>query len=475
MASPIIYFNNFINDLKSKNNELSIEDVKTELYKYSIMTKEYSDEQLLLVYHKYDTPTTTKLEQVCRSLVINTQTFEPVSFSCLNPICNKEAQKILINNCSINPTFYRCYEGSLLSLFNYNNKWYLSTRRCLNSNESLWNGISHYKMFMDVLDKEELSFDEFCEKLDKTKGYYFVLIHHNIKNVVNYTSIFGENYAKLAIAFIRDSISHLEIDNYELPEFKNIFKPEKVSIDDFSKENNQIQLDISSEGIITRLNVDENWYLLKLQNLSYQFAKALGTESNIFKGYIYLYQIDILKKYLSNNNHKNFDKIINPYNPTEHFDTVGVIDAIFKVFTSEIFELFKMLWSLKTNEHLNPNLYKILPKEYKNILFALRGLYFQIRTKNVGAINKVMFGIKDIYNYLKSIDVEQITALLRQRKLMFNWIILDQTNEQLKNFRKISDKCDKVHLKLVAIYINKLFLSNIQTLRFSRKRKSMLM
>jgi hypothetical protein len=27
----------------------------------------------------------------------------------------------------------------------------------------------------------------------------------------------------------------------------------------------------------------------------------------------------------------------------------------------------------------------------------------------------------------------------------------------LKNFRKISDKCDKVHSKLIAIYINKLF------------------
>jgi hypothetical protein len=41
---------------------------------------------------------------------------------------------------------------------------------------------------------------------------------------------------------------------------------------------------------------------------------------------------------------------------------------------------------------------------------------------------------------------------------MFNWIIVDQTNnEQLKNFRKISDKCDKVHSKLIAIYINKLF------------------
>jgi hypothetical protein len=457
MASPIIYFNNFIDDLKSKYQQLSIEDVKSELYKNSIMTKEYPEEQLLLVYHKYDVPSTSKLEQICRSLVIDITTYKPVSFSCLNPICNKEAQKILINNNSVSTTFYKCYEGSLMSLFYYNNKWYLSTRRCLNASESVWNEVSHYKMFMDVLDKENLTFDQFCEKLDKTKGYYFVLIHHNIKNVVNYTSLFGENYAKLCIAFVRDSVSHLEINDYELSEFTHIFKPEQVSIDEFSDENKQIQLDITSEGIITQFNIDDNWYLLKLQNLSYQFSKALGSESNIFKGYIYLYQTGNLKQYLSNSNHKNFDKIINPYNLTECFDTIGVIDAVFKVLTSEIFELFKMLWNLKTNEHLNSLLYNILPKEYKDVLFALRGIYFQIRTKNIGSPNKVMFGIKDIYNYLKLVDVEQISALLRQRKLMFNWIILDQTNEHLKNFKKISDKCDKVHSKLIAIYINKLF------------------
>jgi len=458
MASPIIYFNNFIGDLKSKNPQLSIEDVKSELYKNSIMTKHYKEDNLMLVYHKFDTPSSSNLEKVCRSLIIDVTTFEPISFSCLNPICNKEAQKILINNSSVSTTFYRCYEGSLMSLFYYNDKWYLSTRRCLNASDSVWNEISHYKMFMDVLDSEGLSFDQFCEKLDKTKGYYFVLIHHNIKNVVNYSSIFGENYAKLCLAFVRDSVSQIEIEDYDIPDFKNVFKPEQVSIDEFSEENKQIELDIISEGIITRLNVGDNWYLLKLQNLSYQFSKALGSESNIFKGYIYLYQTGTLKQYLSNSNHKNFDKIVNPYNQTEQFDTVGVIDAVFKVLTSEMFELFKMLWSLKTNERLNSTLYHILPKEYKDILFALRGIYFHMRTKNIGETNKIMFGIKDIYNYLKSVDVEQISALLRQRKLMFNWIIVDQTNnEQLKNFRKISDKCDKVHSKLTAIYINKLF------------------
>jgi len=462
MANPIIYFKEFINELKNKNEELTVDNLKSELYKLSIMTKYYEEDNLLLVYHKYDMPSKSKLEQVCRSLVIDTTTFEIVSFSCLNPICNKQAQQLLLNNNSTNIEYYRCYEGSLMSLFNHNDKWYLSTRRCLDSIDSVWNNVTHQQMFTDVLTSEGLSFEEFCSKLDKTKGYHFILIHHNLQNIVKYEKIFGENYLKLCLAFVRDNLTQEEINDYDLPEFKNIFKPETITMDEFSEDNKQIEIDVISEGIITKLNVGNNQYLLKLQNLSYQFSKALGSETNIYKGYLYLYQSGNLKEYLIKySNHKNYGKIINPYNLSEKFDTVGVVDAVFKVLTSEIFELFKMLWNLKTNEHLNPSLYQMLPKEYKDILFGLRGSYFQIRTKNLTEQNKTMFGIKNIYNYFKSINIDQLCALLRQRKLMFNWIISNSTDEnkivELDSFKKISEKCDIVHIKLIAIYINKLF------------------
>ena len=68
-----------------------------------------------------------------------------------------------------------------------------------------------------------------------------------------------------------------------------------------------------------------------------------------------------------------------------------------------------------------------------------------------------MFGVKDIYQYLKLIDIEQLCALIRQRKLMFNWVIINKTNTNLNLFRTISNKCEKVHLKLFAIFTNKIF------------------
>ena len=40
------------------------------------------------------------------------------------------------------------------------------------------------------------------------------------------------------------------------------------------------------------------------------------------------------------------------------------------------------------------------------------------------------------------------------RKLMYNWC---KINKDLNDFNTIGVKCDKIHLKLSAIYCNKLF------------------
>ena len=58
---------------------------------------------------------------------------------------------------------------------------------------------------------------------------------------------------------------------------------------------------------------------------------------------------------------------------------------------------------------------------------------------------------------MKSIPTEQFIAFLRMRKLMFNWVKNNQSNANLKEFGSISSHCDKVHVKLCAIFTNKLY------------------
>lgn len=455
MACPIIFINQFINEYKANNEIIIINDFKKKIFEdYSIMSKYCEEDDLLIVYHKYDLPTRSQIEQECRSLIIDAKSLNIISYTCPNTISNKEAQQFLLNNNDLKLETYKCYEGTILSLYNHNNKWYLSTRRCINSKDSIWNQTNYHDMFMEVLNKENISFEDFTSKLNENYGYYFILIHYNNKNIINYTSQFGENYTKLCLVFVRSKETQYEIDNYEFDSYDNIFKPEKMSMEEFSNLNQNLNINVDLEGIIIKTVKDNKSYLFKLQTTSYQFCKAIGHDSNIFKGYLYLYQTSTLKNYIENNkDHKNLEKIINPNNINESFDTIGVVDCVFKVFTSELFELYKLLWKLTTGEQLNSELYNVLPKEYKDVLYALRGIYFKIKANP----EKKLFGIKDIYQYLKLVDIEQICALLRQRKLMFNWVILSKTNTNLNLFRTISNRCDKVHLKLIAIFTNKLF------------------
>jgi hypothetical protein len=463
MSSPITYITEFINNYKLNNDgAIDIENFRKELFTKSIMAKCDEKSKLILLYHKYDLPIKSELEKECRSVIIDAETLQVVSYTCNNPIYNKEAQQFIINTTPIDMNIFKCYEGSLLSLFNHNDTWYLSTRRCLDSRDSLWNSKSHYDMFIDVLKKENLTFDEFTNKLNPNYGYYFVLIHHENKQIINYSNIFDIEYSKLCLIFVRDKETQSEIDE-TLCDYKHIFAPERITMEEFTEENKKLDINIKNEGIIIKLNSGKEC-ILKLQTISYQFSKAMGPDSNIYKGYIYLYQISALKDYIKNySNHKNYGKIVNPKNSAESYDTIGVIDSMFKVLTSELFELFKLLWDIKKGTKQNEELYKTLPKEYKDILFKLRGIYFKIKSDNISSETKTMFSINYIYLYLKSLDVEHICALLRQRKLMFNWMLLESTNEYLKLFKTISNHCDKMKCKLTAIYINVLFPDILST------------
>jgi hypothetical protein len=454
MACPIILINKYINDYKENNNEIIIDDFKKKLYEnYSIMTKFYEEDNLMLLYHKFDMPTNSEFEQECRSLVLDMDSISVISYTCPNPITNRKAQQFLLNNNDLTLDMYKCYEGTVISLFCNKNKWYISTRRCLDSKESIWTDTNYHDMFIDVLNKENITFNDFVEKLNPEYGYYFILIHHKNKHVIDYSQQFGKEYTKLCLVFVRNKETQIEINDYKLDNYENIFKPEKMTMDEFANENQKLSIDVNVEGIIIKTVKDNKNYLLKLQTNSYQFCKAIGENSNIFKGYLYLYQNEKLKNYIENNkDHKNLEKIVNPYNINESFDTVGVVDCVFKVLTSELFELYKLLWKITNGQHQNVDLYNIIPKEYKDILYYLRGIYFKLKAE------KKLFGIKDIYQYLKTIDVEQFCALLRQRKLMFNWVATsDNKNEQLNIFKTISNRCDKVNIKLIAIFTNKIF------------------
>lgn len=464
----------------------NMDECRKALFEKGVLSKDYPEDGLVLCYHKYDSPVFSELERECRSLVIEKATGRIVSYSCETPRLNNEGMEYLISHPTETRIINPCYEGTYLSVFCHNTKWYVSTRRCLDSQESFFKtkeGKSHYSMFEEVLQNAGYSsFYDFTTRLDQTKSYYFVLLHHENKHLIDYTETFGENYTKVCLTTVRDS-NMVELDIYadrvdfaSYDEHSNIFVPSKLdSVDEFAKNNKSVQYHKvpNSEGIVVRVwdSSMNKYHLIKLQSINYQFMSVVGShnsgtmsEENIYKGFIYLYQHGKLLDYFDQNDSTR--KITNPLNVSESYDTVGVVDSAFKVCTSELFELFKHLWDIKTGKHRNKALYDILPKEYRDVMYAIRGLYFKKKsglqnfnrdTITPSDVKTTHLKISDIYNYLKSLSTETFVAFLRMRKLMFNWVRACPTNVELATFGQVSVNCDRVNLKLCAILSNRLF------------------
>jgi hypothetical protein len=447
MNSPQYILAHYINGLTN------ISDINKHLFQtYNIMTKEFPELDMTIYYNKYDNKHKTNIETATRSVIMSTSTHQVVCYTCPTPMYNMDAVQYLWRNQEKPRETFICYEGSLISVFNYNNKWHVASRKNIYDDN---NSGGQYKMFMEVLKQDNYeTIDDFTNKLDKKYSYHFVLIHHENDNIVNYVNQFGENYKKLCLIFARDVSTQKEVYDIDKSFISdNIFLPKKIE-DSQAQEfvsnisNTNIINQPEYEGIIIKLNNN----ILKLQSSAYQFHKAIGSEKNMYRGFLSLYQNNSLKNFFTNDNAK-FKKIVNPLNQSESFDTIGIIDALFKVLTSELYHLFYTIWNDK-GEHLNKSLYNKLPKEYKDILYHIKGIYYANKTKHFDDTS--ILKLKDVYNFVKSIDTHILEHFIRCRKLMLNWV-RQEKSELVELFNKTLHHSEKVYYKLSAIYTTKLF------------------
>jgi hypothetical protein len=357
MNSPQHILSHYINGLKNT------EDVNKHLFQnHNIMTKVFSEDDMTIYYNKYNNKHKSPMELACRSVILSTSTHEVLCYTCPTPIYNMDAVQYLWRNQDKPRDTYVCYEGSLLSVFFHNNKWFVASRKNIYNDNSTDNETTggQYKMFLEVLAKDNMTFVDFTHKLNKDLTYHFVLIHYMNDNIVNYMSLFGENYTKLCFIFARNRKTHEEIKSETIESnfiSDNIFLPKVISDEEsktfVSKLSTNVTHQPDCEGIIIKINGN----LLKLQSSGYQFYKAIGSEKNMFRGFLNLYQNNSLKNFFVTEQNEKFKKIVNPMNTTESFDTVGMIDALFKVITSELYNLFYILWN-DNGERLNAELYK---------------------------------------------------------------------------------------------------------------------
>ena len=238
-------------------------------------------------------------------------------------------------------------------------------------------------MLLEALKELNMDYTSFTMSLKKEYSYLFVLVHYENKNIIDYTSKFGtDKYKKIVHVLTRDKETQKEVfGKDELFNNKvNFVIPEEY--EDFSLLDNynnveKLNLPLKVEGLVVKyLNPEDNkTYILKFETNSYQMMSVLQPNTtNIYKSFVELYQNDMLKKHLEY--FPGNAKIKNPAYEETPYDTIGIVDATFKVLTSELFELFKMLWDIKDCSHKNKDLYKLLPHEYTTVLYKIRGIYY---------------------------------------------------------------------------------------------------
>lgn len=424
------------------------------------------DNDVILLYNSYNKLNKSELEIECRSVVLDKKTKNIISYTFDDIIYNEDAKHYILNNKIENEEIIQCYDGTFLTLF-WHDKWYFSTRKTLDCNTSFWqNNKSHYKLFEECILSKNLSVNDFCNKLDKNVCYYFILVHHENKNVVDYTFKFGENYKELVLCMARNKQTQDEInvDNIKLDNVTKAEKYDSLQLIDNENKKGYVEMPVKNEGLIVKVTNGQKTKILKFQTSDYLFSFAVGGKNNIYKGFISLYQNNELKNFICNNKNLEKYKFIKA-NDENEYDTLGMVDALFKVCSSEVFVLFKMFWDIGTGNKKNNDLYNVLPALYKSILFGIRGIYFLRKSEHINnkqmknyksTESKIILKLVDIYNYFKTMNVDKFFEFIEVRN-KFLKELQEKNDKGSKMLKTMSDETDKVMYK-VAMLLEELVL-----------------
>jgi len=189
--------------------------------------KFYSNDNLLLLHNTYkriDVEHFQKLYDECRSIVLDFSV--PEGYHVVVTYANSipERMTYMQYEQSMQYTDYceESFEGTVVTMYYYMNKWHFGTSSCptIDSSRYFHPTKTHGTMFNEAIakilnitnlptndDESDALRQQFAEVFDKTKSYAFILVHHDNKHVIDYTSAIGSNYAKLVHIITRDRTS----------------------------------------------------------------------------------------------------------------------------------------------------------------------------------------------------------------------------------------------------------------------------
>lgn len=357
--------------------------------------------KLLLVYDDYFNYVEGNPNNDYKSIIYDITTQKPIASQYNKIICGVDSVKKFIENNKFSKLNYKkSYEGTHIIVFYHDDKWNITTKKCLDLNESYWNkSMTHYQMFIEAINgKFEL------DDLDKNYCYHFNLIHHlNYRNI-KYKN-FGENYAILDLIFIteKDTLKILDITlkdvlkNYNKEWFDKLDNKHQtdnfdVILEELAKmtkeeleNNNNVYLE--NEGyIIEHYDMNNKLTLLKIQTPLYEYiyTHPIGLYDMSHPKYDILYRKFLINQFdsMDENNKSHFDMKDKEYINgiiSLYFKEDIIKDTVYKIFLN-IKNLSYALTSLYflTRKHTLMD-YNIVPVVYRNAIYEIHGNYMGLR------------------------------------------------------------------------------------------------
>lgn len=198
--------------------------------------KFYSNPHLVLLHNTYkriDVEHFQALYDECRSVIIDINLpldkQVVVSFSGNIPerIGDNQYETIKCSSDVCDESF----EGTIISIYNYEGKWHMGTSSCptIDSSRYFHPTKTHGNMFDEAIAKicnVSIPIDKatsvalrktFTDSLDTSKAYAFILVHYQNSHTINYSSVYGDEYAKLVHIITRSHGSSIDEDISQKP------------------------------------------------------------------------------------------------------------------------------------------------------------------------------------------------------------------------------------------------------------------
>lgn len=267
--------------------------LKRNHYFPSIQVKSFfKNNNLVLCHNSYknlSSENNDKLYEQCRSIVLDFKADQEdkivVSYADNIPVrisCEEYKEKLF----SEDDTLSIAYEATMITVYNYNNEWYVGTSSCPNAKYSRFvhPTKSHGEMFNEAI-KSTFNIegdlkDILTSKLDVNIAYEFALVHYQNVKFVDYTEEFGENYKKI---FLVSSIQRSSTKSY----YTNINGIERVpEFDTVTEALEYVEKD-NTFGVIVRKANGEKYKVTK-NSILFKEQTNPGY-SNIWKSILWVF------------------------------------------------------------------------------------------------------------------------------------------------------------------------------------------